>query len=386
MSAPETSRSADDGRYLRATRRPLAEEYDVALLDLDGVVYVGPGAVPHASEALTAARDAGMRTAFVTNNASRTADEIAAHLRELGVDATAADVVTSAQAAAHLLADELPAGSAVLVVGGRGLEEALRERGLRPVRHMDDEPAAVVQGFAPTVDWAMLAEGSYAVEAGLPWVATNLDPTFPSARGLAPGNGTLVAAIATATGAQPRVAGKPKPPLHRETIERTAARAPLVVGDRLDTDIEGATTTGTDSLLLFTGVTTGLELALAPREHRPTYLAVDLRGLLQPAPAVEVVEGGARCGSWTARVGDGGRVDLVQEQRGEVTDDGSGDTSADNGSGDASTDDGSRGEHSRLRVPIDAVRALAVLAWSRADAGQALDRDDLARLLGEDVA
>ncbi len=297
--------------------RPLTEAYDTALLDLDGVVYAGPDAIEYAAQSLDAARAAGMRLAYVTNNASRPPRVVAEHLTELGVPAEAADVINSAQAAARLVADKVPAGSKVLVVGGAGLLEAVAERGLVPVRSLDEGPVAVVQGYDPSVGWQQLAEAAYAVQQGLPWVASNTDLTIPTARGIAPGNGTLVAAVRAAAGVDPEVAGKPMPPMHRETVLRTGAKRPLVVGDRLDTDIEGAHNGGVDSLLVFTGVTTPALLLAAPAEHRPTYLAADLRGLLLAQPAVlPVADGGFACGGWTASVQDGVlRLDGVGEDR-----------------------------------------------------------------------
>src|SRR3954470_17144148 len=141
---------------LGRSEKPLREAYDVAVLDLDGVVYVGPEAVPGAPEALNAAQDGGMHLAFVTNNAARPPDVVGKHLRELGVDAHDEDVVTSAQAAAHLLADRLPPGSKVFLIGGPGLEEALRERGLEPVTEPADDVAAVAQGYGPDVSWRQM--------------------------------------------------------------------------------------------------------------------------------------------------------------------------------------------------------------------------------------
>lgn len=267
--------------------QPPADRFDTALLDLDGVVYVGPHAVDGVPDTLAQVRRSGMRTAFVTNNASRTPETVAAHLRELGVEATADDVVTSAQAAATLVLDRVGAGAAVLVVGGEGLRAALIERGLRPVTSADDA-VAVVQGFAPDVDWQSLAEGTFAVRRGVPWIAANLDSTVPTPRGLAPGNGALVQVIAQTTGIAPvAVAGKPELALHQESMRRTGARDPLVVGDRLDTDIEGANRAGVASLLVLTGVATPQDVVRAVPEHQPTYVAADLRaGLLEPHPPV----------------------------------------------------------------------------------------------------
>ena len=299
---------------LRASGEPLDAVYDVALLDLDGVVYIGGAAIPGAAQALSKAGAAGKRLAYVTNNAIRTPAAVAALLTSLGVPAAAQDVVTSAQAAARLLAERLPAGSPVLVVGGSGLRMALRERGLRPVSTAAEKPLAVVQGFAPDVSYSMLAEGGLAVRAGALFVASNGDLTIPGRRGIAPGNGSLLQVIATATGVRPLVAGKPEPPLHHESVLRTGARHPLVVGDRLDTDIEGARRVGADSLLVFTGVTRPADVVLAPPSRRPTYLAEDLAGLLEPHPAPEMSTaeegGGYSCGGWTARR-DGDRLELT---------------------------------------------------------------------------
>ncbi len=302
--------STGSRRGLRASADPLDTTYDVALLDLDGVVYLGGTAIPGAAQALRKAASAGMRLAYVTNNAFRTSAAVAALLTSFGVQATAADVVTSAQAAARLLAERLAAGAPVLVIGGTGLRMALRERGLRPVSTVSDKPQAVVQGYAPGLDYSLLAEGGLAVAAGALFVATNGDLTLPSQRGRQPGNGSLVQVIATATGVQPLVAGKPEPPLHQESVLRTGAKNPLVVGDRLDTDIEGACRVGADSLLVLTGVTDPVDAVLASASQRPSYLAEDLAGLLEPHPEVTSSDGAFGCEGWTARR-DGDQLELT---------------------------------------------------------------------------
>jgi HAD superfamily hydrolase (TIGR01450 family) len=276
----------------------LSQEHDVALLDLDGVVYIGPNAVPNAVSALAQARRDGMRLAFVTNNAARPPEVVASHLSELGVPARPEEVTTSSQAAAHYLAERLAPGSNVLVVGTTGLIEALRERGLNPVHSADEAPLAVVQGYSPKTDWPMLAEAAVAINRGVPWVATNLDPTVPSPRGPLPGNGSLVAALRHATGVIPVATGKPDPTMHRESVERSGARAPLVVGDRLDTDIEGARAVGCPSLLVLTGVTGPATLLAAVPSHRPDYIAADLTGLLVVHEAPTPTADGYRCGQW----------------------------------------------------------------------------------------
>jgi HAD superfamily hydrolase (TIGR01450 family) len=294
------------------SERALSRAYDTALLDLDGVVYAGGQAIPHAVRSLEAARADGMHLAYVTNNALRTPDVVAEHLTQLGVPATAADIVTSAQAVARLISDQVPQGSRVLLIGGEGLRVALLERGLAPVDSADDDPAAVVQGYGgPDMAWGRFAEASYAIARGVPWFASNTDLTIPSGRGIAPGNGAAVEVVRIATGAEPQVAGKPLPPMHRETILRTGAKRPLVVGDRLDTDIEGAFEGGVDSLLVLTGVTRAAQLLTAPPQHRPTYVDTDLRGLLTGQPDVAPAEDGTaeghdavfRCGNWVATAG-----------------------------------------------------------------------------------
>ncbi|MGN6688719.1 MAG: HAD-IIA family hydrolase [Actinomycetales bacterium] len=344
---------------------PLCERYDVALLDLDGVVYRGGHAVRYAPESLSTASHHGMRLAYVTNNASRTPAAIAAHLTELGVPAEATDIVTSAQAGARLLTELIPAGSAVLVVGGKGLRVAVAERGFRPVESVADAPAAVIQGFSPDIGWAQLAEAAYGVAAGLTWVATNGDMTVPTDRGIAPGNGTLVAAVAAATGRKPAFAGKPYPPLHLESIDRTEAKAPLTVGDRLDTDIEGAAAAGTDSLLVLTGVTDLRQAWLAPTQHRPTYIAADLRALLAPAPRVSAEEDAWVCDGWAARI-DGSAIELVERPR---------DASPPGAAAGGSTID----IDERRSAWLPPVTAVARAAWQLLDDGRKPDAESLAR-------
>ncbi|MFB7711148.1 HAD hydrolase-like protein [Streptomyces sp. NPDC056105] len=300
------------------SRRALNEAYDTALLDLDGVVYAGGDAIAHAPESLAVARGAGMGLAYVTNNALRTPDAVAEHLTELGIPTDAADVITSAQAVARLISEQVPDGSRVLVIGGEGLRVALRERGLEPVDSADDDPVAVVQGYGgPDLAWGRFAEACYAIARGVPWFASNTDLTIPSARGIAPGNGAAVEVVRIATGARPQVAGKPLPPMHRETILRTGAERPLVIGDRLDTDIEGAFNGEVDSLLVLTGVTDGAQLLAAPPQHRPTYVDVDLRGLLTGQPELVARGDGFACGGWVATAG-GERLEL--EGDGEAID------------------------------------------------------------------
>ena len=274
------------------------------------MLYVGADPVEHAAEAVRQARAHGARAAFVTNNASRRPERVARHLVELGIPAQAGDVVTSAQAAARLLARRLAPGSAVLVLGTADLAEEVLDAGLRPVRTLQEAGGrveAVVQGLSTDTSWTDLAEACVAIRAGALWVAGNTDSTYPSPRGPLPGNGALVAALVAATGSQPVVVGKPEPELHRASVQRVGAVHPLVVGDRLDTDVLGAVRGGSDSLLVLTGVT-DLELLLAaPAGSRPTYVGADLRALSQPQPSVRLDGDRAVCGVGGASYA-GGRV------------------------------------------------------------------------------
>jgi len=261
-----------------ATR--LVDGYDLVVLDLDGVVYLIDRPIPGAPEAISRLREAGKAVAYATNNASRRPAEVASLLTGMGIPATEPEVLTSARAAAALLAERFPAGAPVLVVGAEALRAEVGDAGLKVVGSAQDMPVAVVQGYGPQVAWADLAEACVAVRAGSVWVATNTDRTLPTPRGPLPGNGALVAALATALERQPDVVvGKPEPELFNAAARRLGSRRPLVVGDRLDTDIEGAVRAGMDSLLVLTGVSRPAELLAAPPQRRPTYVAADLAGL-----------------------------------------------------------------------------------------------------------
>ncbi|ONH22334.1 haloacid dehalogenase [Pseudofrankia asymbiotica] len=345
------------GPPLSGTAAP-AERFDVALLDLDGVIYRGDGAVPHAAEAIAAAGQRGMRSAYVTNNALRTPEAVAARLTAFGVPARPDEVITSAQAAAHVLAERLPAGAAVLVVGGEGLRAAVAAEGLTPVTSAGDKPLAVVQGFDPELTYQRLSEAALAVRAGALWVASNADLTVPTERGLAPGNGALVAMVRAATGAEPLVTGKPEPVMHAESVRRSGARRPVIVGDRLDTDIEAGARTGTPTLLVLTGVATPAELLAAGPPHRPTMLADDLRGLLRPHPPARLApDGRARCGAWECQVDDAGT--LRWHERGAGGTHGETEGGDEGAGGDRVPDDG-----------LDALRAACLAAWAAFDAGR----------------
>lgn len=279
----------------------LAQEHDCLLLDLDGTVFKGSEATDGAVDALAAV--AG-RTLYVTNNASRSPAEVAQHLIELGFVAEADDVVTSAQSAAKLLAAQLPSGSNVLVIGTESLAAEIRNVGLQSVRQVSEEPVAVVQGHSPQTGWADLAEAALAIRGGALWVAANVDRTLPSERGLLPGNGSMVAALRTATDCVPQVAGKPAPTLLNDALARGEFSNAIVIGDRLDTDIAGANAASLPSLLVLTGVSTAADMVYAVPDERPVYVAPDLRSLYAPSDTLRVGPHPA----WRVDVGPDGAV------------------------------------------------------------------------------
>lgn len=320
----------------------LQDGYDALLVDLDGVVYVGPDAVPGAISALTEARQNGLAVGYVTNNANRPAPDVAVHLRELGLELLDSDVVTSAQIAAGLVRERYGAAAAVLAVGGPGVRIALEAEGLHVLDSAEDRPVAVVQGYGPDVGWRQLAEASYAIQAGAHFVATNTDLTIPQARGIAPGNGTMVLAVRAATGVEPEVAGKPQAIAFQAAATRLGSQRPLVIGDRLDTDIEGANAAAFDSLMVLTGVHGFRELSVAPPEQRPTYLAAHLGSLRGPAAAV-----------------------LVPAAAHHAT---SGDTTVETVDGEVVRRSGTD--------PVEAIRATLPLLWSALDDGRALRLSD----------
>lgn len=328
--------------------------YDAALFDLDGVVYLGPTAVDGAAAGLRALRDRGTRIGFVTNNAARPPAEVAAHLAELGIEASADDVVTSAQAGAQLVLRRCGTGAKALVVGGAGVWAALEEVGLVGVRSADDQPAAVLQGFGFDLTWEQLNEAAIAIQRGAHWVATNIDPTRPTDRGIVPGNGAAVNAVRAAVDADPEIAGKPFRPLIDATIARLGTGAAIFVGDRLDTDIAGAVAAGLDSMLVLTGAHGPADLLGAAPGCRPTHLGYDLRDLLRPARVGIERPGEVSCGDQTA-VLDSGRIVLagVPEDRPSA---------------------------------LDALWAAARLAWRIADLGRAVDATTTVRVVSAVLA
>ncbi|NMR21425.1 HAD-IIA family hydrolase [Cellulomonas fimi] len=327
---------------LVACDAPLAESFDLALVDLDGVAYKGHESIPRAAEGLTGARERGMRLVFVTNNASREPESVAAQLSGLGIATEPAEVMTAAQAAAAVLTTRLAPGAKVLVVGGAGLVTAVQQAGFVVVTSADDAPDAVAQGFAPELAWPQLAEAAYAVQRGAWHVASNLDLSLPTPRGFAPGNGALVGAVQAATGVTPDSAGKPAPTMFRLAVARAGAKRPLVIGDRLDTDLAGARAADYPGLLVLTGVSSARDAVLARPAERPHLIGGDLVSLLEPHPAPAP----GPEGWWTTREAAARVVDGRLEVRGWT---------------------------GVLAARVDVVRSACAAAWDAVDRGNAVD-------------
>jgi len=319
----------------------LIDAYDAALFDLDGVIYLGPEVVPGAAEGIADLHQRGVRVGFVTNNAAREPSRVAQHLTEIGIEATADDVVTSAQAGARMLAEQLPVGSTVLVCGAAALASEVEAVGMRVIT--EGVPDAVIQGYDPQMIWPRLDQACYAIQAGARWFATNTDATRPTDKGLVPGAGAQINAVQLTVDVKPQVAGKPCPPLLNETIRRLGSRHPIFIGDRIDTDIMGANAVGMDSMFVFTGAHGKAHLLAAGPTGRPSAIGFNLRALTRPGRSVRLDAGTARCDEQIAHLVNGSiRLDRVPSTRDEQ---------------------------------LDALWAVLNLAWrTQADAAEALDQ------------
>ena len=254
----------------------LADRYDCLLFDLDGVMYRGDDTIDAAPPTMAELRRRGARVVFLTNNSSRTPEQVADKLRVHGIEADPGEVVTSAAATAELLAER--GGGRAFVIGMDGVRDALSGAGIE-VLHGEPEVAdLVVVGFDHDATYERLKTAALLVERGAKLVATNADASFPAADGLWPGAGALLAVITTTTGVPAEIVGKPFAPLFGSALRRGGGGRPLVVGDRLDTDIEGGAKLGWDTMLVLTGVSSRAE-AEAWRV-RPTVIAEDVSALL----------------------------------------------------------------------------------------------------------
>ena len=281
-----TKSSEPPPAYLKHSSKPLSEAYDALLLDLDGTTYLGKVAAPYAPEALAAAKSRGAACIYLTNNSGRSPQVVAAHLSEIAIPTEPSEVMNASQVAERHARTILPAGAKVLLVGGEGLRKAFANSIFEVVESADDCPDAVVQGLNEAATWADLSEAVLAIHRGAIHIATNMDATIPKERGPMVGNGSFVACVSNATGSKPINCGKPEPLMFQMGAERVGASHPLAIGDRLNTDFQGAVAAGIDSFHVLTGISQAREILLAAPNERPSYLGIDLREVNQPHPAV----------------------------------------------------------------------------------------------------
>ena len=249
------------------------------VLDLDGVVWLGDTPIPGAARAVARLREAGEQVAFVTNNSFGRRADVAAKLSRHGID-PGGDVITSAMAAAQMVQP----GQRVLVCGGPGVMDELSARGAAPVDASDAAVGqgpfdVVVVGYHPTFDYQRMDAASAAVRAGARLVATNDDSTYPTADGIRPGGGAILASIVTASGVTAEVAGKPHEAAAAMVRDRLGAEGTMV-GDRPETDGGFAVALGYRFGLVLSGVTSADDL---PVEPHPDVVADDLAGLVEQA-------------------------------------------------------------------------------------------------------
>ena len=268
-----------------ADGRALAEAFQGVVFDLDGVIYLGDEVVAAAPAALDQVRGLGVRIAFVTNNSYRPPGLVVERLNRLGVKAAAGEVLTSAQATVRLLGgpDGLH-GSRVLVVGGPGLRQSLEGAGARLVDAWRDAEVVAV-GFDPDLTYAKVRDATLAIRAGARFVGSNPDTTLPTPEGFWPGAGSTLALLQASTGVRPEVAGKPERALLEEAAAAIGPGPYLMVGDRVDTDLDGAHRLGWSTALVLSGVT---RLADLPDlRTAPDQVLRDVGGLLDPpGPAI----------------------------------------------------------------------------------------------------
>ena len=258
----------------------LIDSYDCVLLDLDGVVYLGKTPIDNAVKTIKELQKRKINIAVITNNGSVTAKSVSKWMKDFGLDFKASAIVTSSQTLCWYLMDKFPKSSKVLVVGSTGLKDSVSDAGFKVVTKADKNPVVVCNGIDADISQKDLAEMCYAIAGGAVWVSTNGDYTFPTEKGLAPGNGAFNALITSITGKSPILMGKPEPHMFKQAAQIFSSKNPLVVGDRLDTDIQGANNANFKSLCVLTGVSDLNQIKNAPLPTAPTYVGKDLSALI----------------------------------------------------------------------------------------------------------
>ncbi|NLG48603.1 MAG: TIGR01457 family HAD-type hydrolase [Chloroflexi bacterium] len=248
------------------------------LIDMDGVIYRGKMALPGAVDLFHFLQEHEMGYLLVTNNATRSPRQVADQLTSMGLDVPESRILTSATASAAYLATIAPAGAKVNVVGERGLVEAIEQRGFM-LAGRDAE--YVVAGLDKTITYEKLLTASLAIRDGATFIGTNPDKTYPMENDIAPGAGSILAAIEAATDVQPIVVGKPEPLVIEQSLQMLGAKAEetAMLGDRLETDILGGYRAGIATILVLTGISTAEEAAVYPAP--PDWIFDDLPAMLR---------------------------------------------------------------------------------------------------------
>jgi glycerol 3-phosphatase-2 len=252
---------------------------DCVLFDLDGVVYHGTHAVDGAVDGINWLHEQSIPVNYVTNNATRTPEATAEKITKIGVDTTADEVTTSAQVLAERLAERFGTGARVHLVGTTGLRTALESAELTITDSLEDAPVAIAQGLDPNIDYQAIVRACDIIRSGAEWWASNPDYSLLTETGKVPGNGAFVDLISRLTDTTPTIVGKPAPHMMEFAASRLGAQRPLMVGDRLDTDIEGGRAAGFDTALVLTGIHDIHDALRAEPARRPTFILPSLRGL-----------------------------------------------------------------------------------------------------------
>ncbi|WP_210602511.1 HAD-IIA family hydrolase [Brevibacterium oceani] len=252
---------------------------DCVLFDLDGVVYHGPRAIDGAVDGINWLHDHAIPVNYVTNNATRTPETVADHISRIGIDTSTDEVTTSAQVLAERLAERFGKGARIHLIGTTGLRTALDAASLEITDSADANPVAVAQGLDPHIDYDTIVRACEIIRSGAEWWASNPDYSLLTDTGKVPGNGAFVELMARLTDTEPVIVGKPAPHMMEFAADRLGARRPLMVGDRLNTDIEGGNAAGIDTALVLTGIHDIHDALRAEPERRPTFILPNLRSL-----------------------------------------------------------------------------------------------------------
>jgi 4-nitrophenyl phosphatase len=277
-AVPAPSLSGDALRRLR--------EAKAWILDMDGVLYRGSEVLPGVKELLDALTLRERPVMLATNNSMSTPEAYERKLAAMGLDIPASAVITSALATRDYLLRTLPEGAGIYVIGMPALREQLFEgTPFHPVQYGEEQPAAVVIGLDLDFTYAKLKAAHEAIQRGALFIATNADSTLPTEAGLVPGAGSIVAALAAASGQLPVVIGKPETPMLETAMTRMGVQPEetVILGDRLDTDILAGERAGMPTVLVLTGVSTREDLASA--EALPDVVVSDLPSLVEAITA-----------------------------------------------------------------------------------------------------